>query len=94
MTHMQRQGPQSFQAPTSPPPQFIPQQSAMPFAVDPGAISGCLFRFTYVWLRDGQQFWFFPVFVGPSSVAGFRWGWGRWFYIGLDLRQITSFSCF
>ncbi|MDH6651357.1 UNVERIFIED_ORG: hypothetical protein J3A77_000408, partial [Bacillus sp. PvP124] len=36
------------QAPTSPPPAFIPQQqTATPFAVDPGAISLCLFRNTY-----------------------------------------------
>ena len=58
--------------PSSPPPGFTPQQSQFQtFAVDPGAIRGCLFRFTYVWLRR-DAFWFFPTFVGRNSVAGFR----------------------
>jgi hypothetical protein len=39
-------GPQA-QQPTSPPPPFIPPRPAS-FAVDPGAIAGCLFRNTYV----------------------------------------------
>ncbi|MGO4546584.1 collagen-like protein [Paenibacillus sp. 2TAB23] len=93
------QGPQGPQGqpgmmPTSPPPSFTPQQpSASLFAVDPGAISGCLFRNTYVWLRNGQGFWFFPVFVGRNSVAGFRWFGRSWMYMGIDLRQITTFTC-
>lgn len=88
-------GPQGMMGPTAPPPQFIPQQPAvMPLAVDPGAISGCLFRNTYVWLSNGQNFWFFPVFVGRTSIAGFRWFGRYWGYIGIDLRQINSFTCF
>ncbi|WP_018757601.1 hypothetical protein [Paenibacillus terrigena] len=91
------QGPSGTQAPTSPPPQFtpaMPQAQAGVFAVDPGAISRCLFRNTYVWLNNGQQFWFFPVFVGRDSVAGFRWNGFFWMYFGVDLRQIASFTCF
>ncbi|RUT43963.1 collagen-like protein [Paenibacillus anaericanus] len=80
------------QAPTAPPPSFVPQIS--PYAVDPGAISGCLFRNTYVWLRNRDSFWFFPIFVGPRSVAGFRFFGGRWAYFGIDLNQISSFTCF
>lgn len=86
-------GGQPLQPPTSPPPQFQPQQPTT-FAVDPGAIQGCLFRYTYVWQRNGQQYWFIPLFVGRRSVAGFRWfGW-RWGYWGVDTRQIVSFTCF
>ncbi|CAM3976838.1 transporter [Paenibacillus alkaliterrae] len=91
------QGPQGFQglqAPTSPPPQFVPQQPITAFAVDPGAISGCLFRNTYIWLANGQNFWLFPVFVGRNSVSGFRWNGWFWMYSGVDLRQINSFTCF
>src|SRR5690606_15929419 len=61
-------------APSSPPPAFIPQQPPIStFAVDSGAIVRCLFRNTYIWLRNGNQFWFFPIFVGRNSVAGFQW---------------------
>jgi hypothetical protein len=80
--------------PTSPPPSFVPQQQAEAFAVDPGGIRRCLFRFTYVWLRGYNQFWFYPVFVGRNSVTGYRWTGFRWIYFGISLRQIQSFTCF
>lgn len=82
-------------APTSPPPSFVPQrQSVGVFAVDPGAIRGCLFRNTYVWLTNGNAFWFYPIFVGRNSIAGFRWTGRRWTYYGTDLNRISSFQCF
>ena len=91
----QQGGPGGSQAPTAPPPQFTPAKpSASTFAVDPGAISRCIFRNTYVWLNNGQNFWFFPVFVGRTSVAGFRWTGRFWIYFGVDLRNIDSFTCF
>ncbi|PYI55964.1 transporter [Paenibacillus flagellatus] len=81
--------------PTSPPPAYTPHKpAASVYAVDPGAISGCLYRNTYVWLHNGQQFWFFPIFVGQRSVSGFRWNGFFWMYFGIDLRQIDSFTCF
>lgn len=87
-------GGQSAGPPNSPPPSFTPaEQQIQPFAVDPGAIRGCLFRFTYVWLNR-DQFWFFPTFVGRNSVAGFRWRRNRWVYFGIDLNRIQSFQCY
>lgn len=82
--------------PTSPPPGFIPQQQSAisPLAVDPGAIVGCLFRYTYIWLVNRNQFWFYPVFVGRTSVAGFQWNGRFWVYTGLSLQSIQSFTCF
>lgn len=80
-------------APTSPPPSFVPTQQATTFAVDPGGIRRCMFRFTYVWLNNRQQFWYYPVFVGRDSVAGFRWNGFMWLYFGISLRQIQSFTC-
>lgn len=90
------QGPEtSSGAPTTPPPSFVPTQTQQPgtFAVDPGSIRGCLFRFTYVWLRNFQQFWFYPTFVGRTSVSGFRWTGFRWVFFGISLQQIQSFTC-
>lgn len=85
---------QSAQPPSAPPPNFTPQQAQIqPFAVDSGAIRGCLFRFTYIWLRR-EAFWFFPTFVGRRSISGFRWVGFRWVYFGIDLRRIDSFQCF
>ncbi|TKH45388.1 transporter [Paenibacillus terrae] len=87
-------GPQA-QAPTAPPPQFTPPKPLVTaYAIDPLAISGCLFRNTFVWLTNGERFWLYPVFVGRTSVAGFRWNGRFWTYYGVDTNRIESFSCF
>ncbi|MFT8320680.1 MAG: hypothetical protein ABF649_07230 [Bacillus sp. (in: firmicutes)] len=83
-------------APTTPPPSFTPQlqqQSVGTFKIDAGSMQGCLFRFTYVWLNNGNGFWFYPTFVGRNSVAGFRWRNFRWTYYGTDADRIRSFQC-
>ncbi|WP_181833086.1 hypothetical protein [Bacillus taeanensis] len=82
-------------APTSPPPNFTPQQSSAGLmAVDPGAISGCLHRYTYVWMQGWESFWFYPTYVGRRSVSGYRWTGFMWVYYGVDLKRIKSFQCF
>ncbi|MDV6379024.1 hypothetical protein ORD22_12450 [Sporosarcina sp. GW1-11] len=89
------QGGQSS-APTTPPPNQIPSYPEFQtFAVDPGAISGCLYRYTYVWTSRFNGFWFYPTFVGRTSVAGFQWNPRRyrWEYLGIDLQRIDSFRC-
>lgn len=86
--------PGGVQAPTAPPPQFVPQMPATTFAIDAGGIRRCLFRNTYIWLNNGEQFWFFPIFVGRSSIAGFRWTGFFWTYFGIDLNRVSSFTCF
>lgn len=86
--------------PHSGPPNFTPpnpqsqQLGVTPLAVDQGAIRPCLFRFVYIWPRRGRGFWSWITFVGPRSVAGFRWDFNSWRYFGMDLRDISSFQCF
>ncbi|WP_342670185.1 hypothetical protein [Bacillus marinisedimentorum] len=88
--------------PTTPPPSFTPQLTqaqtlgteAGVFAVDPGSIRRCLYRFTYIWLDNYRSFWFYPTFLGRRSIAGYRWNGFRWVYFGTDLRRIRSFQCF
>ena len=81
--------------PDSPPPRITPSLDGIGVrAVDPGAIRGCLYRFTYVMLNNNERFWMWPVFVGRRSVAGYRWTGRRWVYFGIDLRRIASFRCF
>lgn len=81
--------------PPSSPPNYVPAQTqqAKTFAVDSGSIRGCLFRFTYVWMRGFQQFWFYPIFVDRNSVSKYRCNGFRWVYFGTSLRQIRSFTC-
>ncbi|WP_379968640.1 transporter [Ectobacillus sp. sgz5001026] len=82
--------------PQSPPPATIPPKPQLTtYAVDPGAIRRCLYRYTYVWLTTGRNFWFYPVFLGRDSIAGYRWSPSRyrWMYAGYDLRMIEHFEC-
>jgi hypothetical protein len=90
-------------APTSPPPGFTPtqtqsqisaQQGPGIYAVDPGAIRPCTFRFVFIWPRRRRGFWAWLTFVGRRSVAGFRWTGRTWRYFGMDLRNIESFQCY
>ena len=86
---------QSMQAPQSAPPQHIPPKpaSVSTFMVEPALIAPCRFRFTYVWLRNGSQFWFYPIIIGRNSVGGFIWNRNRWVYHALDTRLIDAVSC-
>lgn len=54
----------------------------------------CLFRFTYIWLFNGNEFWFFPTFVDGQFVQGFRWRRNRWEFDRINLRRIFFFRCF
>lgn len=80
--------------PVTPPPNFIPERSFQPFRIDPGAIRNCLFRFTYIWQDNGDQYWMFPIQVGRDSVTGFRWNPRLgWTFFGVSLNRIASFMC-
>ncbi|WP_231689655.1 hypothetical protein [Bacillus sp. FJAT-27245] len=82
--------------PSGPPPFATPHESfgATPLAIDPGAIRRCRFRYTYIWLNNGRSFWFYPNFIGRTSIAGWRYRRNGWTYYGTDLRRIRSFRCF
>ncbi len=54
----------------------------------------CLFRFTYIWLFNGNEFWFFPTFVSGQFVQGFRWRRNRWEFDRISLNRIIFFRCF
>ncbi|WP_312117086.1 transporter [Brevibacillus reuszeri] len=61
--------------------------------IDRGAIYPCLYRYTYIWLKNGHSFWFYPVYVSHNSISGYRWRHNRWEYYGLELDRIAYFTC-
>lgn len=65
-----------------------------PKAVSPGAISFCLFKFTYIWERGGRNYWAFLLNVDRRSVSGLRWFRNTWVFFGVDLNRIDSFICY
>ncbi|PKM50441.1 MAG: hypothetical protein CVV02_11680 [Firmicutes bacterium HGW-Firmicutes-7] len=91
------QGPSQGRMPQGPPPDRIPRRSLggpSLYAVDPGAIWNCRYKYTYIWLEDGRSFWSWLVFVGRRSIAGYRWVGYGWVYFGTDLDNISDFVCY
>lgn len=75
------QPPKQSEAPKSPPPNFTPQQSqAKPFAIDPGDIANCLYRYVYIWPTGshGRGYWVYFTYVGHKSIAGILDGMDRY----------------
>ncbi len=62
--------------------------------VRPGDFRRCMFRFTYIWLFNGNNFWFYPTFVGRQFVEGFRWRRNRWEYDRINIQRIFFFRCY
>lgn len=94
-------------APLTPPPAFTPNIATAVKVGTPGpgggfqalvsapSIRPCLYRFTYIWLNNRNSFWFYPIYLDQTTVAGFRWYPRRgWVYFGIDLRRIDAFQCF
>ncbi|NNJ30069.1 transporter [Bacteroides xylanolyticus] len=86
--------------PMGPPPSSAPPKPAQARSgsatkmVSPGSMKYCIGRFTYIWMSNGQEFWFFPIQIWRNSVSGFRWdrrfGWS---YTGISLNRIDMFTC-
>lgn len=85
--------PPRMEGPRSAPPNFTPQfqQDMMRRPMD---IRRCVNRFVFIWLVNGNGFWFFPIFVGRDQIVGFRWRRNGWMYDRINLRRIAGFRCF
>jgi len=93
--------------PKSPPPNYTPKKNAAGVqkfdsggggvgttAVSSNSIRFCLYKYTYIWERNGRNYWAFLLNVDRRSVSGFRWTGRNWIYFGIDLRRIDSFVCY
>jgi hypothetical protein len=80
--------------PTIAPPANPPTRNNQMQRVDASSIRNCIYHFTYIWLKSGEEFWMFPTGISRSTITGFRWhrnyGWG---YFGTELAQVASFMC-
>lgn len=83
---------QETPAPMLAPPSFSPPLPA--WQSGPEGIRRCMNRNTYIWLTNGNSFWFVPTFVGMQSIIGFRWRGFGWVYHKINARNIRSYQCF
>jgi hypothetical protein len=74
------------------PPAFAPPSPARNSGSN--GLFRCINRNTYVWLNNGDNFWFFPTIIFRNVVIGFRWRRFGWVYDKINLRRIRSFQCF
>ena len=91
-------GGSSTQMPTAPPPSFTPTMETTLSAQRGGAgssgIRQCIFRNTYIWLRNGDAFWYFPTFINQNTLFGFRWTRFGWVFSTVNRNSILTFQCF
>lgn len=79
--------------PVNPPPSTISEPSLSAYNVDPGALRGCMYRDTYIRLKNRQAFWFHPTYIDKESTSGFKWTGKVWIPWGTDLDRILTFQC-
>lgn len=80
--------------PMGPPPQFVPTSTNWQQG-PPRSMRSCLYRNTYVWLNNRDDFWYFPTFVSRNMILGFRWRHRfGWVFQPLNPNSIRSFQCF
>lgn len=82
------------QPPMGPPPSFAPQMAPSSWDQGSQGIRRCLYRYTYIWLNNGNAFWFYPIFVVGNSMGGYRWRGNRWEYRIMNLNRIRTFQCY
>ena len=77
------------------PPAQIPAKTAEARhrSVSACAMSGCVGRHTYIWLKNGAGFWLYPTYSGKRSLSGYRWTLKGWIFAGVILDWIDFFQC-
>ena len=84
----------SNQSPMGPPPSFTPAAPMAQSFTGGMNMNRCLFRNTYVWIRNGRSFWFFPTTVTRNMVFGFRWSnRNGWVPRSIQQENIMTFTC-
>ena len=92
--------PGQMRPPSSPPPNFTPQMSTFEQQEFQrgGGVSGirrCFFRNTFIWMTNGNAFWFFPMLVQRNQIIGFQWrGQRGWVYDSINRNNILFFQCY
>lgn len=80
------------QMPMGPPPNFTPAMARWQNGSQ--GIRNCMYQNTFIWLRNGNSFWFFPTFVSKNIIIGFRWRQFGWTYSTINRNNILSYQCF
>ena len=69
-------------------------QRGVEFFRRPENIRRCMNQFTFIWLFNGNNFWFVPINIRGPFVEGFRWRRNRWEFDRINMNRILFFRCF
>lgn len=95
----------SSRPPYGPPPPFTPSEIQIiyqQFSTSPNAymvvsssvIKTYMFRYVYIWLKDGTGFWAWINYVDNAFIAGWRWNGSNWVPFKLEIRTINLLAAF
>lgn len=94
----------SYEAPNKKPPNFTPMiEKALAQGTTlvpgtefilPSSLDHCLFQFTYIWLKNGREFWTKPVLRDENIVRCWIWNNQSWEWKQVSLHEIYSFLCY
>jgi len=45
----------------------------------------------YIWLDDGEKFWFYPTRIDEKLVSGFREMYSQWVFVSFYTWEIEGF---
>jgi len=91
--------------PTGPPPPFIPSKTQAMYEtwgagpgtfmlITPPVLQTYMFRYVYIWLKNGSEFWGWINHVDQNFASGFRWNGSSWVPFRINIRAIDGAARF
>lgn len=62
--------------------------------LSPSVIQTHMFRYVYIWLKNGTGFWAWINSVDGTSIAGWMWNGSNWVPFSLETRLIDGIARF
>ena len=83
---------------TLPPVTPVPPIGSLPIVQFPGGNQGvlsiCMEKVSYIWMRNEENFWFFPMELSNNSLIGYRYNdRAGWFNYSIPFQQIMAVTC-
>ncbi|MDQ0271824.1 hypothetical protein [Cytobacillus purgationiresistens] len=80
--------------PANPPPSFVPvpiaEQSSHIIAQTAYRSLDCN---TFICMKNGASFWFFPKDHNGQTISGWRWTKSKWIYFYTNIKKVKSIQC-
>lgn len=72
-------------------PNNIPEDTSKLISDDIHTIKNIRHHIIFIWLENGERFWFYPVYFGKRYIYGYRWTGAEWVYSSVLINGIESY---